>query len=121
WLSEASHGILRGMNTQVATRLMLCGVTLALCGSRTGAHLDAVKTDAGLVSGAGSSPGITAYLGVPYAAPPVGDFRWRPPQRAPDWEGVRKADHFGTSCMQNQVGSRLPWTEEFMTQGPIGE
>ena len=65
--------------------------------------------------------GVTAYLGIPYAAPPVGDLRWRPPQPAPHWEGTRTADHFGTSCMQNQPGSRLPWTEEFMTQGPIGE
>ena len=62
-----------------------------------------------------------AFLGVPYAAPPVGDLRWKPPQPPPRWEGTRKADKFGTSCMQNQAGSRLPWTEEFMTQGPIGE
>ena len=52
---------------------------------------------------------------------PVGDLRWKPPQPAAHWEGVRKADTFGTSCMQDQAGSRLPWTEEFMTQGPIGE
>ena len=64
---------------------------------------------------------MTAYLGVPFAAPPVGELRWRPPQPAARWEGVRKATAFGTSCMQNQAGSRLPWTEEFMTQGPIGE
>ena len=34
-----------------------------------------------------------------------------------DW----RADQFGTSCIQNQPRSRLPWTEEFMTQGPVGE
>ena len=82
---------------------------------------DAIKTEAGLVSGAPAKDGVTAYLGIPYAAPPVGDLRWRPPQAAPHWEGTRSADHFGTSCMQNQPGSRLPWTEEFMTQGPVGE
>ena len=67
------------------------------------------------------SAGVTAYLGIPYAAPPVGELRWKPPQPPLRWDGVRKADKFGTSCMQNQAGSRLPWTEEFMTQGPIGE
>jgi para-nitrobenzyl esterase len=109
------------MNTPIVTRLTVCVAMLAVCGLRTGADLDAVKTDAGLVSGAASAGDVTAYLGIPYAAPPVGDLRWRPPQRAPHWDGVRKADRFGTSCMQNQAGSRLPWTEEFMTQGPIGE
>jgi para-nitrobenzyl esterase len=58
---------------------------------------------------------------VPFAAPPTGNLRWRSPQplvyRNADW----KADSFATSCMQNQPRSRLPWTEEFLTQGPIGE
>jgi para-nitrobenzyl esterase len=96
---------------------------LAIAGSSrtTGAALETVKTDAGALSGAAASGGVMAYLGIPYAAPPVGDLRWKPPQPAPRWDGVRKADRFGTSCMQTQAGSRLPWTEEFMTQGPIGE
>ncbi len=85
------------------------------------ADVRTVKTNAGLISGAAPIDGVTAYLGIPYAAPPVGDLRWRPPQPASHWDGVRNADRFGTSCMQSQPGSRLPWTEEFMTQGPIGE
>ncbi len=85
------------------------------------ADLGTVKTDAGALSGAPAAGGVTAYLGIPFGAPPVGDLRWRAPQPVAHWDGVRKADHFGTSCMQNQAGSRLPWTEEFMTQGPIGE
>jgi carboxylesterase type B len=43
------------------------------------------------------------------------------PQPPLHWDGTRKADHFGTSCVQSQTGSRLPWTEEFMKQGPVGE
>ena len=86
----------------------------------THAALDSVRTDSGVVLGTSRS-GVTAFLGVPYAAPPVGNLRWRPPQpaiyRNADW----RADQFGTSCIQNQPRSRLPWTEEFMTQGPIGE
>jgi para-nitrobenzyl esterase len=95
--------------------------TLSVCSLTVGARLDAVKTESGLVSGAPAAGGVTAYLGIPYGAPPVGDLRWRPPQPAPHWDGIRKTDRFGTSCMQNQAGSRLPWTEEFMTQGAIGE
>jgi para-nitrobenzyl esterase len=99
----------------------LCALTLLASGRTLRARLDIVKTAAGSVSGVAGAGGVTAYLGVPFAAAPVGDLRWRPPQPAPSWEGVRKADAFGTSCMQHQAGSRLPWTEEFMTQGPIGE
>jgi para-nitrobenzyl esterase len=86
-----------------------------------GAGLATVKTDAGDLMGLPPKDGVSAFLGVPYAAPPVGELRWRPPQDAPTWEGVRQAQQFGTSCMQSQPGSRLPWTEEFMTQGPVGE
>ena len=78
------------------------------------ARLDVVKIDTGSLSGLATTGGVTAYLGIPFAAPPVGELRWRPPQPAAKWGGVRKADTFGTSCMQNQAGSRLPWTEEFM-------
>ncbi len=80
-----------------------------------------VRTNTGLVSGVSDGSDVTAYLGIPFAAPPVGSLRWRPPQPAAHWEGVRAADHFGASCMQDEIGSRLPWTKEFMTQGPISE
>jgi para-nitrobenzyl esterase len=101
--------------------VLACAAAVLFASPLTHAAIDAVKTDAGVVVPGPSSGGVTAFLGVPFAAPPVGPFRWRPPQpltyRNADW----KADQFGTSCMQNQSGSRLPWTEEFMTQGPIGE
>ena len=40
------------------------------------------------------------FKGIPYAAPPVGDLRWRAPKPAAHWEGTRKADEFGPVCMQ---------------------
>ena len=79
------------------------------------------KIDLGQLAGIRAADGVTAFLGVPFAAPPVGNLRWRAPQPATPWKGVRTADRFGASCMQVQAGSRLPWTEEFMTQGPIAE
>ena len=108
------------MQTHRWTAALLCSLGMLLATHPLGARLDVVKTDAGSLSGV-SAGGVSAYLGIPFPAPPVGGLRWRPPQPALPWEGVRKADTFGTSCMQNQAGSRLPWTEEFMTQGPIGE
>jgi para-nitrobenzyl esterase len=109
------------MQTPRCTHAAFCALGLLLATRMLGARFDVVKTDAGSLSGVAGPAGVTAYLGVPFAAPPIGDLRWRPPQPALPWEGVRRADKFGTSCMQNQAGSRLPWTEEFMTQGPIGE
>ena len=44
--------------------------------------------------------GYTAYLGVPYAAPPVGELRWKAPQPPVPWEGVYRADHFAHRSMQ---------------------
>jgi para-nitrobenzyl esterase len=46
--------------------------------------------------------GVTAYLGVPYAAPPVGTLRWREPQPPSKWQGVRAADKFENDCVQHR-------------------
>jgi para-nitrobenzyl esterase len=109
------------MRTSRWTAVVLLVAAFLGSGQTLGARLDVVKVETGSLSGLVATGGVTAYLGIPFAAPPVGDLRWRPPQPAARWEGVRPADKFGMSCMQNQAGSRLPWTEEFMTQGPIGE
>ncbi len=67
-----------------------------------------VRIDNGAVRGmavAGSS--VDAFLGLPYAAPPTGNLRWRPPQTPADWQGVRNATTFAPSCPQNP-GAFLP-------------
>ena len=61
-----------------------------------------VKTTAGIVEGKRIG-GITEYLGIPYAAPPMGDLRWKPPAPPAKWDGVRKATEFGARCMQAPV------------------
>jgi para-nitrobenzyl esterase len=81
-----------------------------------------VSTQGGSVSGTASSDGkINIYRGIPFAAPPVGDLRWRAPQPAKRWKGVLKADHYGASCMQKLARERLPWTKEFMVQDQDSE
>jgi len=73
---------------------------------------DPVKTDGGTVSGvAGSSAGVRVYKGIPFAAPPVGDLRWKAPKAAPGWTGVRKADQFGAACMQTPYAENSPYHE----------
>jgi para-nitrobenzyl esterase len=62
-----------------------------------------VKVEGGPVEGI-AADNLTVYKGIPFAAPPVGELRWRPPQPAAKWEGVRKADQFAPGCMQSMGG-----------------
>jgi len=64
------------------------------------------KTETGVVEGKieGSS---RAFLGIPYAAPPVGDLRWKAPAAPVAWQGVRDATKFGARCMQGNIFSDM--------------
>ena len=65
-----------------------------------------VPTQAGLVQGKVEGD-LTVYKGLPFAAPPVGDLRWRAPQPPVAWTGVRDADKFAPACMQVPVVNRM--------------
>ena len=70
---------------------------------------ETVRFDSGLVSGATIPDGaVRLFRGIPYAAPPVGKLRWQPPQPVAHWDGVRKADEFGASCMQPPFRGAAP-------------
>src|SRR6202044_1334303 len=60
-----------------------------------------VQTSEGLVQGF-QTKGITEFLGIPYAAPPVGSLRWKPPVAHAAWKKVLQATAFGSNCPQNQ-------------------
>ena len=63
-----------------------------------------VRTESGLVSGV-LAEGVVSWKGIPYAAPPVGDLRWRAPRPVPAWEGVKAADAYAHDCMQEPFPS----------------
>jgi para-nitrobenzyl esterase len=64
-----------------------------------------VKIDAGIVEGTASGqPSVRVFKGIPFAAPPVGENRWKAPQPVAKWEGVRKADAFGAPCAAGPAG-----------------
>ena len=94
------------------------GFTLA-CGWAAGA--DAAGTaETSIAQGrliGTAEDGVSVFRGIPFAAPPVGDLRWRPPQRAPHWRGVRSAAAFGPICPQVPFGvsKRLKQSEDCLT------
>jgi para-nitrobenzyl esterase len=63
-----------------------------------------IKIDTGYISGAligDVGKEVRIYRGIPYAAPPVGDLRWKPPQPAAPWQGIRESTAFGKACPQS--------------------
>ena len=63
-----------------------------------------ILTPLGLIQGK-SEAGLTVYRGIPYAAPPIGELRWRPPAAA-SWSGTLRAERFKPACVQ--IGGALP-------------
>lgn len=66
-----------------------------------------IQTDAGLVGGITLPSGVRAWLGVPFAAPPVRDLRWRDPRPHEGWNGVWNADRFAAECIQPLRGRSI--------------
>jgi para-nitrobenzyl esterase len=81
----------------LALALLPASASAGAAGGHGGAPI--AETDRGLVRGKVVGA-MTEFLGVPYAAPPVGDLRWRPPQPHARWAGVRDATSFGAHCAQ---------------------
>jgi para-nitrobenzyl esterase len=85
-------------------RAMRSLVAMLFLAAMTDAVAAQVRTEAGSVEGSTSTDGkVQIFKGIPYAAPPVGAWRWKEPQPVPNWPGVRKATEFGARCMQGNV------------------
>jgi para-nitrobenzyl esterase len=87
--------------SQLLIRALLLVVAPALS-AITFAQTPKAQTESGALSGVSES-GVSVYRGIPFAAPPVGDLRWRPPVPAAPWTAMRKADAFAPACMQTGV------------------
>ena len=98
----------------VAATVLAAGAGGAAASPASGGANPVVRIDGGLVRGA-SAAGVYSFLGLPYAAPPTGKLRWRPPQPASSWSGVRDATQFGPSCPQALTGN------PFLPPGTISE
>lgn len=79
------------------------------------------KVESGALHGAVDA-GAVRFLGIPYAAPPVGERRWAPPEAPPAWRGNRDATAHGPGCMQAiALDGFGPWTSEYVTPAPVSE
>jgi para-nitrobenzyl esterase len=88
------------------TRIRATALLLAALGGTVVARAEAqqVTTESGAVAGS-TAGGVESFKGIPFAAPPVGELRWKAPQPAAHWEGVRQATEYGHDCMQKPFPS----------------
>lgn len=98
------------MSASVPTLWLLAGLAATGAGTAPSSQTPApsqtppiVRVGSGELSGV-VDDGVASFRGIPFAAPPVGDLRWRPPQPATQWTGVRQAAEFGADCMQVRFG-----------------
>src|SRR5437764_7557192 len=89
--------------SSTASRITTIAAAIVALGAGTQpAVAPRVTIDAGTLEGGVDSTGILVFRGIPYAAPPVGALRWRPPRPAARWAGIRPARELGHNCMQGQ-------------------
>jgi para-nitrobenzyl esterase len=88
----------------LATRIATLAVLSALLAAPIAHAADEVTVENGKLHGTTNKDHtVRIFKGIPFAAPPVGDLRWKAPQPAPNWAGVRPADKFGPACLQTDV------------------
>lgn len=88
-------------------------ILLILVQASAQAQVNTVKTENGLVAGERQDD-IAVFKGIPFAAPPVGDLRWKAPQPAADWKGVKQCTNFSASPIQPKPVPFYCWSEEFI-------
>jgi para-nitrobenzyl esterase len=98
-------------------RLFTPTILLALTLCSWALAQERVKTANGILEGVGDkNSGIRSFKGVPFAEPPVGDLRWKPPQAVKNWQGERKADKFGPRCMQRPIFGDMNFRSNGMSE-----
>ncbi len=84
--------------------LLLCmAALLAMACNKKPETPGLVRVTGGMIQGVVEED-MTIFKGIPFAAPPVGELRWKAPQPVVPWEGVRQADKFGPSPMTSWAG-----------------
>ncbi len=85
--------------SRAAASIILALFAASACAAAS--EQDQVKIAGGVIEGTSVPEGVRVFKGIPFAEPPVGDLRWKPPQAVKPWEGVKKTQSFGPAPMQN--------------------
>lgn len=91
--------------------LLVCACAIALVSCTSKLEPGQVKVTGGIIQGT-VNDGMSVYKGIPFAAPPVGDLRWKAPQPVIPWEGVRDATEFGPSPIQSMAFPGMTLSED---------
>src|SRR5262245_17887400 len=105
------------MNSINRNRLSIPAIMLAITLTAGALAQDRVKIANGALEGiSDKSSGVRSFKGIPFGDPPIGDFRWKPPQLVKNWQGVRKADKFGPRCMQRPIFGDMNFRSNGMSE-----
>lgn len=103
--STSAVRLFRWFSSSLLAGVLILGTLAGIVSSAHAAETEpAVKTTAGQLRGMLTSSGRAEFLGIPYAQPPLGELRWRPPVPVKTWAGVRDVQHFGAPCAQMPAG-----------------
>ncbi len=97
-------------------KLTLLASSLLLAALTATAQTPTLKIESGKISGV-TENGVSVYKGIPYAAPPVGDLRWKQPQPVKHWKGVKACDKFGPASLQGGSAEGSFYWKEFYQGG----
>ena len=101
-----------------ALKLTVCALLLGGL-LPVGAQTPVLTVDGGRIEGVMDEEGVAVYKGIPYAAPPVGDLRWKQPQPVQPWQGVRRCDKWGDASLQGgQEKGSFYWKEFYQDGNP---
>ena len=81
-----------------------------------------IKVDGGMIDGRALASGVDGWFGIPFAAPPLRELRWRAPQPVKPWQGVLQADRFAPMCLQamrTRLAQNCPSSCGFMEAGSL--
>jgi para-nitrobenzyl esterase len=97
------------MATTAKWTIRASAIVVAMLATAAAAQQTRVTIDTGAMIGAQEGDTLV-FKGIPYAAPPVGPMRWRPPAKPAAWRGTRDATHYGFACPQGSE-HKEPWAQ----------
>jgi para-nitrobenzyl esterase len=111
------HGVHGVHGVRAVPRVLIVLSAIVIASLTPLAAPDTVRVDGGEIAGT-TADGVRVFKGIPFAAPPVGDLRWKAPQPVVPWSGVKPADRFGAQCMQTPYPAGSPYA---MAPAPTSE